>query len=89
MRCESRACGLAVSRYDIDDASRNAGFHREFAQPQRGQWRFLGGFKDDRAAGGDGGADLLKRWHRADRSRNDGADDADGFLQRVGEDIAG
>ena len=68
MRGQRRARGLAISRHDVDDAGRDARFHRQFGQPQRRQRRFFGRLQDHRAAGGDGRDRSSRCWRQADRS---------------------
>src|SRR5882762_5821018 len=89
--CEASAAP-AVSPYPgttLTTPGRNASFHRQLAKPQRRQRRFFRGLKDHRATGSDGGTDLPDAGTKRAVPWNDGADDADGFLQRVGENIAG
>jgi hypothetical protein len=68
---------------------RDIGVHQQFAEPQRGQRRFLGRLQHDGATGRQGRADLPDA--RAERPvpRNDRADNADRLLQGVGEIFAG
>src|SRR6476469_3770106 len=47
--CEASAAP-AVAGHDVDHAGGNAGFHRQFAEPERRQRRLFGRLENDRAA---------------------------------------
>jgi len=47
------ACGVAVAGDDVDDSRREAGLRHEVGEAQRGDRCLLGGFEDQRAAGGE------------------------------------
>ena len=89
MRGERRTGGLAIARHDVDDAGRHAGFHCKLGQPQRSEGRLFRRLEHHGAAGCDRRADLPDGGGQRAVPGNDRADDADGFLQRVGKDFAG
>jgi hypothetical protein len=89
MSRQGRARGLAVAGNDIDDARRDAGFERQFAEPQRGERRLFRRLEDHRAAGGERRTDLPYRGTERAVPRDDGADDADRLLERVRKNFAG
>jgi hypothetical protein len=84
-----RSRGFAVPGYDVDHAGRHTGLEHQLAEAQRRQRRFLGRLEDNGATRGEGRADLPYRGTERTIPGNDRADDADGFLQGVGENLAG
>src|SRR6185437_16409698 len=84
-----RTRGLAIAGHDVDDACGNAGFQAELGETQRSQRRFLGGLEHHRAASRDRRPYLPDAGAERAVPGNDGADDADRLLQRVGEYLTG
>ena len=77
------AGGFAEAVDDVDHASGEAGFQRQFRDAQGGQRRLLGGLHDHRVAARQGWTPLPRQHQKGEVPRNDLADDADRLPQRV------
>ncbi len=88
MRRERRAGRFAVTRHDIYDAVRDAGFLNDFAQQKRGERGLLGGLEHHGAAGGEGRPKLPCRHQQGEIPRDDLPDHANGFAEGVGQKSA-
>jgi hypothetical protein len=80
MRGERGTGGFAIAGHDVGHAGWDAGFHRQFAEPQRRQRRLFGWLEDDGAAGGERRTDFPNRGAERAVPRNDRANNADGLL---------
>jgi hypothetical protein len=78
----------ALARHDVDDAGREPDLHRELGEAKCGQRRGRIRLEDDRAARCKRGRELPRRHHERVVPGDDLRDDADGLLERVGEDGA-
>ena len=85
---EVRAGRRPVARHDVDDAGRKSHLGRELRQPERRRRRLCVRLDDDGATGGECRGELPGRHHERVVPRDDLRGDADGLLQRVGEQRA-
>ena len=84
---QGRSRGFSVSGDNVDDARRKPGLQGQFAKPQGRQRRLLRRLEHHRAAGGERRCELPGRQHQRYVPRNDGAHDANRFLDRVPETL--
>ncbi len=73
---------------DVDDTGREADLCRELREPQRGRRRLRIRLQDEGAAGSERRRELPRRHQQRVVPGHDLTGDADGLLQRVGEDRA-
>ena len=71
-----RLAVLGVAGEDVEHASRQADFHCQLSERERGEWRVLCRLDDDGIAGGESGRDLPREHEQREVPGNDLADDA-------------
>ncbi len=84
---QRRAGRRAEAGDDIEHARRKACGQRELAEPQRGQWRDLGGLEHHGAAAGQRRGDLPHGDHERKIPRHDHADHAEWLTHGVGQRV--
>src|SRR6202046_1520979 len=75
---------LAIPGHEVDDALGDADLERQLSEQRYRQRRLLGRLDHDRAAGGQGGGELLDHGQQRQIPRGDGPDDADRLPGRGG-----